>query len=157
MGRSILAFICCVLMFTACSRAEVSKAPDFTLQDIQGKAVRLSDYAGKVVIINFWATWCPPCKQELPDFVKFYNSNCSKNVVIIGIAVGSTLEDVKRMAAEYKITYPLCLSDGKVESLYGGVRFVPTTVVIDKKGNIQQKRSGMMSENELAEIVGKLQ
>ncbi len=77
--------------------------------------------------------------------------------MIIGIAVGSTLEDVKRMAAEYKITYPLCLSDGKVESLYGGVRFVPTTVVIDKKGNIQQKRSGMMSENELAEIVGKLQ
>lgn len=149
MTRNILAFICCVFLFTACSKAEMKKAPDFTLQDIKGNTVKLSDYAGKAVIINFWATWCPPCKQELPDFVNFYNSYRSKDIVIIGIAVGSTLEDVKKVAAEHNITYPLCMSDGKIESLYGATRFIPTTVIIDRKGNIRYNQPGMISEKDL--------
>jgi peroxiredoxin len=153
MRKNIMALLCCIFMFTACTKAEVSKAPDFSLKDLKGSTVKLSDYAGKVVILNFWATWCPPCKTELPDFVKFYDSNCNNGIEIIGIAVGSKPEEVKKMAEEYKITYPLCISDGKVESLYGGVRFVPTTVIIDRKGNIKMKKTGALSEEELKKIV----
>lgn len=156
MRKNVILFICCIFMFTACTKAEVSKAPDFTLEDIKGKTVKLSDYAGKVVIINFWATWCTPCKEELPDFVRFYNRYREKGVEIIGIAVSSSLEEVKMMAAQHKITYALCMSDGKVESLYGGIRAVPTTVIIDKNGSIQYNKPGMLSEKDLAKIVEEL-
>ncbi|MCM8819110.1 MAG: TlpA family protein disulfide reductase [Candidatus Omnitrophica bacterium] len=129
-----------------------TKAPDFTLTTIDGKEIKLSDYKGKKVIINFWATNCPPCLEEIPDFVKFYNQN-KKKVEIIGIAVGKTLNDVKRIVSENKITYPVCMSDGKVENLYGGIRWVPTTFIIDEKGYIQTKKIGKMDEVELNKIL----
>ncbi|MCM8762699.1 MAG: TlpA family protein disulfide reductase [Candidatus Omnitrophica bacterium] len=151
--KSILLSVFIVFLLLSCSKAEITKAPDFTLQDINGKVLKLSDYKGKVVVINFWATWCPPCLAEIPDFVKFYNSYKEKGVEIIGIAVSSDINDVKKIIGEKKINYPVCMSDGKVESQYGGIRAVPTTFIIDKQGNIYQKKIGSMSEKELTEII----
>jgi len=153
--KNFIIFLCLGFLFSSCTKAEMSKAPDFALEDIGGKVVKLSDYAGKVIILNFWATTCPPCLEEIPDFVKFYNSYCEKGVVIIGIAVGSYKEDVKKLAKKQQITYPLCISNREVENLYA-IRFTPTTFIIDRKGNIHQKKLGAMSESGLIKIVENL-
>ncbi|MCD6221757.1 TlpA family protein disulfide reductase [bacterium] len=147
------------ILLVSCSATEkknLKKAPDFSLKTPDNKIVKLSDYKGKVVILNFFGTWCPPCRMEIPDFVKFYKENKEKGVVIIGIAVGSRPEDIKKMIKEFKINYPVCISDGKVEREYGGIRFVPTSFIIDKNGNIYKKQIGMMNKGQLEEIFKKL-
>jgi len=131
---------------------EVKKAPDFSLNSVDGKVIKLSDYKGKKVILNFWASWCPPCRAEIPDFVAFYNENKDK-IEIIGVAVGSKEEDVKKIIKQFNISYPVCMSDGKVENLYGGINAVPTTFIIDENGYIKTKRIGAMSKTELEKIM----
>jgi len=147
------------ILLVSCSATEkknLKKAPDFSLKTPDNRTIRLSNYKGKVVIVNFFGTRCPPCRMEIPDFVKFYKKNKKKGVVIIGIAVGSKSEDVKKMIKEFKINYPVCLSDGKVEREYGGIRFVPTSFIIDKNGNIYKKQIGMMNKEQLEEILKEL-
>jgi len=146
-------------LLISCSTTEKKnskKAPDFSLKTTDNKTVKLSDYKGKIIIVNFFATWCPPCRIEIPDFVEFYKENKIKKIVIIGIAIESKLEDVKKMIKKFEINYPVCLSDGKIEKEYGGIRFVPTSFVIDKNGNIYKKQIGMMNKKQLEEILKKL-
>lgn len=150
--RKVLFFI--VLIFLLGIAQENKKAPDFSLNSIDGKTIKLSDIKGKKIILNFWATWCPPCRAEIPDFVKFYNENKDK-VEIIGIAVSSRKEDVEAMVKKFNISYPVCLSDEKIENLYGGIQAVPTTFLIDEKGYIKFKKIGRMTEKELKEIIKK--
>jgi len=147
------------ILLVSCSASEkrnLKKAPDFSLKTPDNRIVKLSDYKGKIVIVNFFATRCPPCRIEIPDFVKFYKENKKKGVVIIGIAVGSRPEDVKKMIKEFKINYPVCMSDGKVEREYGGIRFVPTSFIINKNGNIYKKQIGMMNKEQLEEVLKNL-
>jgi len=147
------------ILLISCSTTEKKnskKAPDFSLKTTDNKTVKLSDYKGKIVIVNFFATWCPPCRIEIPDFVKFYKENKKKKIVIIGIAIGSKLEDVKKMIKKFEINYPVCLSDGKIEKEYGGIRFVPTSFIIDKNGNIYKKQIGMMNKEQLEEVLKNL-
>jgi|LSQX01.1.fsa_nt_gb peroxiredoxin len=154
--KKILLLVVMMFVLISCSKAEVSQAPDFSLQNMENKTVKLSDYKKKIVIINFWATWCPPCRAELPDFVKFYDEYNSKGVEIIGIAVNSRNADIKSVIEQYKIKYPICISDKKVEAAYGGIRGVPTTFIIDKTGKIVLNRVGMIKEKELVDIVRRL-
>jgi thiol-disulfide isomerase/thioredoxin len=128
------------------------KAPDFKLNTIDGKEIKLSDYKGKKVILNFWATWCGPCRAEIPDFVKFYNENKNK-VEIIGIAVNSKESEIVEIIKKYKITYPVCISNEEIEKLYGPVNAVPTSFIIDENGYIKGKKIGIMKEDELKEII----
>jgi len=144
-----------VFLLVSCVKAEMTEAPDFTLEDVNGKTIKLSDYKGKVVIINFWATRCPHCIAEIPDFVKFYNAYREKGVEVIGI-VGGPIDEVKKIISEEKITYPVCWRGvKKVVDLYG-IQFVPTTFIIDKKGNIYHKKIGAMSEEEIIKLVKEL-
>ncbi|MCK9266439.1 TlpA family protein disulfide reductase [bacterium] len=154
--KKFLLLMVMMSVLISCSKAEVSQAPDFSLKTIENKTVKLSDYKKKIVIINFWATWCPPCRAELPDFVKFYDEYNSKGVEIIGIAVNSRNADIKSVIEQYKIKYPICISDKKVEAEYGGIRGVPTTFIIDKTGKIVLNRVGMIKEKELVDIVRRL-
>ena len=110
-------------------------APDFTLQDAGGTSVKLSDYRGKVVLLNFWATWCGPCTIEIPWFVEFEQQYKSKGFEVVGVSMD---EDgwpaIKPFVTEHKVNYRILLGTDSVSQLYGGVDSLPTTFIIDRNG-----------------------
>lgn len=129
------------------SMAGSGAAPDFTLVNKDGQRVSLSDYRGKVVILDFWATWCPPCKAEIPGFVKLYNKYQNEDLAIIGVSLDQTgWSDVRPFIQNYKMTYPVVLGNMDVSDAYGGIRSIPTTFVLDKTGAIQKKYVGYRPE-----------
>ncbi len=110
-------------------------APDFKLTDSNGNSVRLSDYAGKVVLLNFWATWCGPCQLEIPWFIEFEQQYKSQGFEVIGVSMDDDgWTAVKPYLAERKINYRILLGDDSVTQLYGGVDSLPTTFLIDRDG-----------------------
>lgn len=118
-------------------------APNFELPDVNGKKVRLSDFKGKIIILDFWATWCPPCRAEIPGFIELYNKYKDKGVVVIGISLDEGgVRDVVPFMKEFGINYPILIGNFKVTQDYGGIRGIPTTFVIDRKGNIRAKYVG---------------
>lgn len=119
------------------------KAPDFELMTLDGKTVKLSDYRGKKVILNFWATWCPPCKAEMPDIQKFYNE-ADDNVEILAINIDPQY-DVKKFVREANVTFPVLLdSKDEVNNLYR-ILTIPTTYFIDGEGIIRSKHLSVMT------------
>jgi len=118
-------------------------APSFTLQDLNGKQVSLSDFKGKVVILDFWATWCPPCVKEIPHFIALYEQYKDQGFAIVGISLDHQgISVVKSFARKYRVNYPILMTDGQVDKAYGGIPSIPTTFVIDSAGNIRQKYVG---------------
>ncbi|MFH1288443.1 MAG: redoxin domain-containing protein [bacterium] len=137
---------------------QTEPAPNFTLPDIDGKNVSLTDFSGKVIILDFWATWCPPCRSEIPHFVELYDTYKDKGLVIIGIDVDpkENASVLKPFAAQYGITYPLLLGTEQVENLYGGIQYIPTTFIIDRNGNIIQEFVGGKAKSVFEEAILKL-
>lgn len=135
----ILVFIAVLFFAAGCASSgaiEIGKdAPDFTLSDINGKQVSLSDFKGKVIILDFFASWCPPCRQEVPDFVELQKRYGNGDFTVIGVALVNTNE-AKDFADQFGINYPVLVDDGKVSSLYGPIRSIPTTFILDKSGKI---------------------
>jgi cytochrome c biogenesis protein CcmG/thiol:disulfide interchange protein DsbE len=118
-------------------------APAFTLQDLNGKNISLSDLRGKVVIIDFWATWCPPCVKEIPHFVELHEQYKDKGVEIVGISLDHAgVSVVKAFVQKFQIKYPIMMTDGKVDKAFGGIPSIPTTFLIDSAGNISKKYVG---------------
>ncbi len=142
---SALSATCLVLVFLlSCQQKPVStpevgrKAPSFRLVDLNGKKVGLSDFEGKVVIIEFWATWCPPCRESMPETEKLFQKYKDKDVVVLGISIDEKggMERVKAFIQEYNITYPILMDDnGDVGRLYG-VMSIPVTYILDKNHSI---------------------
>jgi peroxiredoxin len=133
---------------------EGSYAPDFRVTDLTGKSISLSDYKGKVLFLNFWATWCPPCRAEIPDFVDAYAEQKANGLEILGISVDTKgREAVTAFAEEYKINYPVVLETkeitGKIIDDYKPGQFIPTTFVIDKAGRIRHKKVGAVDKETL--------
>jgi len=123
--------------------SDVKPAPDFDLPDVNGKRVKLSNFKGKVIILDFWATWCPPCRAEIPGFIELYKKYKDKGVEIIGISLDEGgVKDVLPFMKEFGINYTILIGNYKVTQDYGGIRGIPTTFVIDKKGNIRAKYVG---------------
>lgn len=122
---------------------EWGDAPDFTLPDLEGNSLTLSDFKGKVIILNFWATWCPPCRREIPDFVHLYEKYNEQGLVIIGVNLDrGDSRAVKQFSENYKINYPIVLGNVDVTQDYRGIRGIPTTFVIDRNGDIEEKYVG---------------
>jgi peroxiredoxin len=110
-------------------------APPFTLTNLDGKAVSLADFRGKVVVLDFWATWCLPCKREIPDFIDLQKEYGSHGVQIIGIALDQP-EKVRAFARQNGMNYPILLGSDDIALKYGGISGIPTTFIIDKNGRI---------------------
>lgn len=122
-------------------------APDFVLFDIYGNERSLSDYKGKVVILDFWTTWCPPCKAEIPHFIELYRDYKKRGFEMIGIALDWNADRVVRPFVEKNgINYTVLLGKEEVTDLYGGIISIPTTFVIDRQGKIRNKYVGYVDK-----------
>ena len=123
-----------------------SQAAEFALADLSGKTVKLSDFKGKVVIVDFWATWCGPCRMEIPDFVRLQSKYREKGLAIVGLSLDADgASSVKPFADEHDINYTMLIANDETAKSYGGITAIPTTFVIDRQGRIVQKFLGAMS------------
>ncbi len=129
---------------------EAVAAPSFSLVDIQGNTLSLSSLKGKVIFLNFWATWCPPCRQEIPDFIEAYEKHKEQGMVIIGVSLNRTgIDAVKKFVDENNINYPIAMATSELIDSYKPGRFIPTTIFIDPEGNIQGKHVGYLDKETL--------
>lgn len=131
----IVLLIGMLMMTGACTRIGAiepgSSAPDISLKDINGAEVKLSDFKGKVIILDFFATWCPPCREEIPHFIALQNEYAEKGFTMVGVALARP-DEAKSFAERVGINYPTLIDDEVASSTYGPIRSIPTTFVIDK-------------------------
>jgi thiol-disulfide isomerase/thioredoxin len=131
-------------------------APDFTLTSTGDKSIKLSDYRGKVVIVDFWATWCPPCRRGIPDLIEI-QKEYGNDVVVIGISMDTdTKHDVVPFIKQMGINYQVAYADAGVVQSYGGVESIPTSFVIDKNGNVVDNHIGLVPKSEFTSVINKL-
>jgi len=133
-------------------------APDFTLTDANGNSVKLSDYRGKVVLLNFWATWCGPCAIEIPWFIEFEQQYKAQGLEIIGVAMDEDgWKAVKPYITEHKVNYRVLLGNDSVTQLYGGVESLPTTFLVDREGKFAfSPHVGLAGKNEYLQEIQSL-
>ena len=119
-------------------------APDFTFTTVTGERQRLSDLEGKVVLLNFWATWCAPCLAEIPDLMALQEEFGADDFVVLGVSVDNLPEeDIRAFAETFALNYPIVLDKGPISEAYGGAYSLPTTFVIDRSGQIRQRVIGI--------------
>lgn len=132
-------------------------APDFRLTDLEGKTLTLSDYQDRILLINFWATWCPPCRAEIPDFIEVYASKKSQGLEILGVSVDNlSPSSLKNFVSRLKINYPVALATEKIILDFQPGEYIPTTIVLDKKGRIRHKHVGQLDKKTLLSIFDSL-
>jgi len=131
------------------------EAPDFALRDLEGKQVRLSDFRGKAVLLNFWATWCGPCQVEMPWFVDFQKQYGPQGLEIVGVALDDSGKDeIQKFAAKMGVNYTILQGQDDVGDAYGAVG-LPTTFYIDRSGKIVDSASGLVSRSEIEDDIKK--
>jgi thiol-disulfide isomerase/thioredoxin len=136
--------------------AQAQPAPlDHTVKDLNGNDVSLASYRGKVVFLNFWATWCGPCKVEIPHFVELQAKYADKGVAFLGLSVDDTVEQLKPFVEQYQINYPvlLGLDNEAVQEAFGPIVGIPITFVIDRQGNICRKHQGLATKEQFERVI----
>ncbi|MGB8063878.1 MAG: TlpA disulfide reductase family protein [Candidatus Sulfotelmatobacter sp.] len=117
-------------------------APDFVLPQLNGTPLRLSAYRGKVVLLDFWATWCDPCREETPHFVELQQKYADRGLQIIGVSMDDTSEPVRDFYRQFHMNYPVVMGDAKTGEAYGGVLGLPIAFLVDREGRIVAKHMG---------------
>jgi peroxiredoxin len=144
---AVSVLLACTLLTIGCSKRTAKNrkaAPEFSLKDANGQTVHLADYRGKVVLLDFWATWCGPCKIEIPWFMEFETQFKDQGFAVLGVSMD---EDgwaaIKPYVRDRKMNYRVLLGDDKVSTSYGGLDALPTTLLIDREGNIASVHEGV--------------
>jgi thiol-disulfide isomerase/thioredoxin len=133
-----------------------SLAPDFSLEALDGKTMRLSDLRGKAVLLNFWATWCGPCKIEMPWFVELQNQYAGQGLQIVGVAMDdASKEDIGKFAKDMGVNYPILIGKESVGDQYGGVPALPESFLIGRDGKIVDKIIGLRGKAEIEDAIKK--
>ena len=143
---------------TVCNVARKKANLNFTLKDIAGKDVPLSKYKGQVVLVNFWATWCVPCRVEIPALTSLYRDYKDRGFVVLGVSVDSEVAAVKPFARVMKMNYPVLIGAGRedLSSAYGPFVGFPTSVLVSRDGAVCVRHVGMLSKSKLEEQIGAL-
>ena len=124
-------------------------SPDFVLNDASGRPVQLSDYRGKVVLLNFWATWCTPCREEIPWFMDFQRANAGRGFAVLGVSMDQDgWKSVQPYVDRLHINYPVMIGNDEVARLFGGLDSIPLTVIIDRSGRIAAVHAGLCKRSE---------
>ena len=152
---NVIVFAAMMIAFSPASvLRQEARAPQFTLKDLNGRTVRLSDYQGKVVLINFWATWCPPCRAEMPDLVKLQREHGKEGLQIIGITYPPEKKSrVRRFARSLKVNYPIILGTREIKDRFSSDETLPLTVVINRNGKVNDIISGILLREEFDEKI----
>jgi peroxiredoxin len=130
--------------------AEGKRAPlNFTVKDMNGASINFASYRGKIILLNFWATWCEPCKHEIPDLISL-QEQYADDIVVLGFSVDDTPEQLKAYAAEYKVNYPLLVGSGheNIQDAYGPMWGIPVTIIIAPDGTIARRQSGIRTREQ---------
>ncbi len=128
-------------------------APDFSIKDLQGRVLSLADYKGKVLVINFWATWCPPCRREIPDFIEAYKELNSEGLEIVGVSVDElTPAELADWAKKMGINYPVAMATKKIIEDYKPGDYIPATIIIDRQGLIRYRQAELMTKDTLRRL-----
>jgi cytochrome c biogenesis protein CcmG/thiol:disulfide interchange protein DsbE len=155
-NQNLKAAILALLLFfvPAVAKAQNSTPPQFTLKDIRSRAIRLSDYRGKVVLINFWATWCPPCRMEIPDLVKLQRDYRSRGLRVIGVTYPpGKLTEVRRFVRRAKMNYPVALGTRRTKLLFTSSETLPMTIVVGKDGRVHEIIEGILLPEEFEQKI----
>jgi peroxiredoxin len=153
----VLKALALLILFAVSSPAalgQTQKAPQLTLKDLRGRTHRLEDYRGKVVLLNFWATWCPPCRAEVPDLVRWQREYGKAGLQVIGVTYPPTdRTQVRQFLRRHKVTYPVLLGTPETKALFFQGETLPVTVVIDREGNIRELIEGILLPEEFDEKI----
>jgi thiol-disulfide isomerase/thioredoxin len=139
------------------TRIDQSKpAPDFSLESLDGKSMKLSDFRGKAVLLNFWATWCSPCKIEMPWFVELQKQYGTQGLQVVGVAMDdASKEDIAKFAKDMGVNYPILIGKESVGDQYGGVPALPETFFIGRDGKFVDKIIGLKGKGDIEEAIKK--
>lgn len=133
--------------------AGVASAQSFVFKDMQGQEQRLQDYRGKWVLVNFWATWCPPCLEEIPDLVSLYEAHKNTDLMVIGVAVDSTEKSVKGFISKKHVSYPVVLGDYDLAEQIGKVDVLPTSYLFDPTGKLVSYQQGILTRDSVESYI----
>jgi len=118
------------------------QAPDFSLPDLSGQKLTLSSYRGKVVLLDFWATWCAPCREEIPRFVEMQDKYQAQGLQILGVSMDDSPEPVREFSQKFHMNYPVVIGNAKTGELYGGILGLPVAYLIDREGRVTSRHIG---------------
>jgi peroxiredoxin len=132
------------------------QAPSFAVSNDDGRSAALADYRGKIVVLNLWASWCPPCRAEMPDLEKLHQAYASRGVVVLGVDQGESADRARAFATSLRITYPVLIDDGQQYGLVYAALGLPTTVVVDRGGVVRQAFDGPLTYPQMRAAVDPL-
>jgi len=161
MVKRLLVISMAALIIAGCSGGDSGQglsggAPDFKLPAVDGSMVSMSDYLGKVVLVDFWATWCPPCQEMIPVLSDLHKAYSGKGLVILGISLDNEgLGKLGTFVHEKMIPYKVVMGDRRISNAFGGVSSIPTLYIVDREGRLVRKLTGAHSYGELEEQVKK--
>jgi len=153
-GLAVAALVLLAPGLRAADDFKPAPAPAWTLNDVDGKAVSFEQYKGKVVVLDFWATWCGPCRSEIPGYVALQQKHGPAGLAIVGVSLdqgGPAV--VKKFIAEQKINYQVVMGDEQITAAFGGVEAIPTTFIIDRKGTIRYRKVGALPAEEFEAVL----